>query len=193
MAREHDGIDLHLVCTGRMNEYWPTIEAEVRELNLERQVHVLGYIPEEHVRALYRLCAFTVFPSLFEGSGLPALEALAEGAPLACSNIPVLTDQVGGAAELFDPTSVESIAASLVKVTKDAEYRAELVTRATIQGQGKNWANVAQAIRALYRSLARVRLDPDDCRLLHTALDTGRVQGAESRGTDSASQFLHGL
>lgn len=162
LARERHGLTMDLVCTGRANEHWPTVAAEIKNLGLQEYVHWLGHVPAEHVRALYRLSDFTVFPTLFEGSGLPALEALAEGSALACSNIPVLREQVGEEADLFDPTSVESIASSLVRV---ATGRGRVPGRSVAQRQQDaltKWTQSARTYRALYRCLARVDLDPDD-------------------------------
>lgn len=180
LARERHGLTVDLVCTGRANEYWPTINAEIRDLGLQGHVRWLGHVPEQQVRALYRLSDFTVFPSVFEGSGLPALEALAEGSALACSDIPVLREQVGAEADLFDPTSVESIASSLARVATGRRRVPGRSVERRQQDALTKWTQSARTYRALYRSLARVNLDADDMAAVAAACYAGQTSSGAS-------------
>lgn len=182
------GRPLNLVLSGRQNEHWPEISAEIRRLGLEAQVTALGYIPGHHVRPLYRLAAFTVFPTLFEGGGIPAMEALTEGSPLTCSDLPVLKEQVCDAADLFDPHSVRSIADALLRLSSDNAYRDELSRRGKAIAQEVTWENAARTYRALYRNLANVPLGAADQALLResggdrpTRRGSAHSGGAKSR------------
>lgn len=160
---------IHLVLSGRQNEFWPEVAAEIHRLGLEAQLHPLGFIPSDHVRALYHLATFTVFPTLFEGGGLPAVEALAEGCALACSDLPVLREQVHDAALYFDPRSVDSIASSLLRLDTDEAEREELARRGRAVAEALSWAKTARIYRALYRRLATAALDETDKALLREA------------------------
>jgi glycosyltransferase involved in cell wall biosynthesis len=172
LALLRDNFDLRicLICTGRKNDHWPTIRSEISRLNLASQVQFLGYISQHHLSILYQRSLFTVFPTLFEGGGLPLLEAFHEGSALACSDIPVLAQQVGDAAVLFDPRSVESIANALRRLHSDANLRNILRERGSALVQQYSWDRTARTYRAIYRKLAAVPLADEDQRLLHAAL-----------------------
>lgn len=182
LLEERDGATIYLVCCGRQNDFWPAIEAEVRSLGLQDRVRFLGFVTDEYVRALYRLATATVFPTLFEGGGLPALEALSEGSALACSDIPVLTNQVRDAAALFDPTSVESIATALRRVWTDQEYRSSLVKRGKAIQSEKDWDTIARTYRALYRSLADHPLTCEEHELLRGAREDSPLGARTTSG-----------
>jgi glycosyltransferase involved in cell wall biosynthesis len=168
--RDRENLRLHLVCTGRRNEHWSHLAAKVRELDLSSQVQFLDYVPAAQLKALYHLAEFTVFPTLFEGGGLPLLEAFCEGSPLACSAIPVLVEQTGDAALLFDPLSVEGIAAALRQLHADPQLRATLRERGLVVAQHYTWERTARTYRALYRKLGSSPLTDEDHALIRTAM-----------------------
>src|SRR5438034_11632768 len=95
--RERHGTRMNLVCTGRKNEFWPTLHDQILRRDLSGQVFFLGYVGGSELRALYRLAEFAVHPSLFEGGSFPVLEAFQEGVPVACSAIPPLQEYGGDA------------------------------------------------------------------------------------------------
>ncbi len=80
----------------------------------------LGYLPEETLAVMYRLASAFVFPSLYEGFGLPPLEAMASGAPVVTSNVSSLPEVAGDAAQLVDPYDPEAIADGIYRVLTDA-------------------------------------------------------------------------
>ena len=164
--RDTQGLVVHLVCTGTQNQYYHEIQREVLRLSLEEQVRFIGFAEASVLRALYRLATFVVFPSLFEGWGFPPVEALSEGAALACSSIQPLTERVGDAAILFDPTSVESIAGAVGRLATDPKLRADLGWRGIEYGQRHSWDSCARSHRALYRLLGGVPLTDQDRSLL---------------------------
>lgn len=169
-ALRRSGHVLHLVLSGAQTPFWSEIQAEIGRLGLDDQITALGYVPQSDIRPLYRLAAFTVFPTLFEGYGLPAQEAITEGSPLACSNLPVLAERLGDAAEYFDPRSVNQIADSLLRLHSDPTYRSELRSRGTRIASAYSWENAARTYRALYRKLAGAPTHPTDTLLLEAVM-----------------------
>jgi glycosyltransferase involved in cell wall biosynthesis len=185
LLRDRDGERLHLVCTGRKNDFWPHVERRIRELDLQSLVTFLGYVPPIRLRALYRLAEFVVYPSLFEGGGLPVVEAFVEGAPLACANATCLPEQAGDAALLFDPLSVDSIAAALRALHRDRALRLQLRERGANRVRHLTWERTARHFRALYRSVGGQPLSQEDRELLaagqfsqQVALGTGGMSAA---------------
>ncbi len=166
LLRDRHGLSVNLVCTGRQNDFWPTIEEHMCELGLEEQVHFLGFVGPTELRALYHLAQFVVLPSLFEGGGFPVLEAFQERTPVACSAVTSLPEYGGDAVLLFDPTSVESIAEAMRRMNTDAKLRATLRRRGTARSRIFSCERLAKAYRALYRQVAGCPLSDGEHRLL---------------------------
>jgi len=167
--RDKTGLRISLVCTGsRYERHWPPIEACIAELKLWPQIKFLGFVPEDDLRAIYRLAHLLVLPTLFEANSLPIFEAWLEGVPVACSNIPALREQVGGAAHLFDPQQVASIADAVAKVSTDVAVQEELRARGFQRLKEFNWEYTAKTYRAVYRRAAGSPLTDED----HWLLDT---------------------
>jgi glycosyltransferase involved in cell wall biosynthesis len=170
--RERHGVRLNVVCTGRKNDFWPTIEAQLARLKLAEQVFFPGYVSGSELRALYHACEFVVFPSLFEGGGFPIVEAFQEGAPVACSAIPPLQEYGGDAVFMFDPSSVESIVQALVRLFSDSKLRATLTSRGGERATLFSWERTGRMYRALYRRVAGRALSQEDQQLLTENLRT---------------------
>jgi glycosyltransferase involved in cell wall biosynthesis len=160
------GERIDLVATGRQNEHYPAIKDRAIELGLADQVHFLGYVEPAVVDALYQRAAALVFPSLFEGWGLPVVEAFAYGVPVACSNVTVLPEVAAGAALLFDPIDVEGIAQAISKVLGDDALREELRRRGRARAAELSWTTTAGTCAALYRKILGMPLDAEASRLL---------------------------
>jgi glycosyltransferase involved in cell wall biosynthesis len=122
-ALRDSGHVVHVVCSGRQAHVWPSIQKRLHDLRLEGQVRFTGFVAAEELLALYRLAQFVVFPSLFEGAGLPVLEAMEQGVPVACSAIPPLREYAGDAALYFDPARPGEIAEALHRMSTDAAGR----------------------------------------------------------------------
>ena len=105
-----------LVLAGVRGFATPQVEAEIARLNLQKAVRVTGWISQESMYELYRTAAAAVYPSTFEGFGMPVLEAFASQVPLACSAIEPLTSLAAGHAVLFDPEDVDDLAGALERV-----------------------------------------------------------------------------
>jgi glycosyltransferase involved in cell wall biosynthesis len=160
------GSPLHVVCTGTLNSYWPTLRHRIEDLNLEEYVSFLGFIDSVELRALYQLAQFVVFPSLFEGAGLPVLEAFNEGVPITCSTSASIPEYAGDAALFFDPTSPESIAEALKDMMCDEQLRATLKKKGAERIKLFDWESIAKTYRALYRQVAGCQLSDEDMHLL---------------------------
>ena len=133
-----------LVCVGAP---WPGAEAifqRVEELDLEEQVIFTGYADYEDLPRLYSCAECFVFPSLFEGFGLPLLEAMSCHVPVACSNVSSLPEVAGEAAEYFDPEKPEAIAEAILNVCSCHERAEELVRLGKKRVAHFSWARCAQ-------------------------------------------------
>jgi len=124
-------------------------------LDLHDQVELLGYVPHEDVPALYSAAEAFVFPSLYEGFGLPPLEAMACGTPVACSNAASLPEVAGPAAVFFDPLDVLGMAATLGALLDDRELRAALRDRGLRRAALFSWEACARATVAIYEDAVR--------------------------------------
>lgn len=160
------GIEVPLVCSGNRNERYPGLIRHAAALGIEGQVQFLGFLGPLELQAVYRSATCLVFPTLYEGWGLPIVEAFAAGLAVACSNVTSLPALVGDAAIVFDPTSVEAIAAAIEQLWTDDGLRALLVERGRARVAEFDWGRTARTLRAHYRQLAGRPLDPDDLALI---------------------------
>lgn len=172
--REESAIHLSVVLTGLRNEYWPVIQRRVVSLGLQAQVRALDYVDDLVLASLYEGAAFLVFPSLYEGTGLPVLEAIARGMPIACSDIEVFREYASGAALYFDPSSTDSIANALKQMVSNPQVRAELAQKSRERADLFTADRVAKSYRALYRSVGDLPMDPEDRRLLAESFEAPR-------------------
>jgi glycosyltransferase involved in cell wall biosynthesis len=122
------------------------IDAKVTELGLEQAVVFPGFVPSELLPALYRGAELFVFPSLFEGFGIPVLEAMASGTPVCAADCSSIPEVVGDAGLLFDPASADAIAVSMGRLLDDADLRRQLVERGLAQAAGFSWDRTAAAV-----------------------------------------------
>jgi len=132
-----------------------TILASVERLGLNGAVRVLGHAPTEDVVALYNLADVVALPSLYEGFGLPVIEAMACGTPVVTSPNGSLAEIAGDAAEFVDPTQVESIAAGLQSVLSDRDRWAALHQAGLQRAAEFSWEATAEQTRRIYEAVAR--------------------------------------
>jgi glycosyltransferase involved in cell wall biosynthesis len=133
-------------------EFFATIE----RLGLQESVRYLGYVPVETLVSLYNAACALAFPSLYEGCGLPVLEAMACGTPVVTSCMGGLLEIAGNATECVEPTSVESIAHGLRRVVSSAERQAELRARGFEQAARFSWQTTSLRTRELYQMTKRL-------------------------------------
>ncbi len=124
---------------------------EVKRLGLERDVRFTGYVPDEDLPALYGAATAFVYPSLFEGFGLPPLEAMACGTPVICSNTSSLPEVVGDAAITVDPLATSDLADALRAVLDDADLRARLTHAGLQRAALFSWERTARETLEVYR------------------------------------------
>jgi glycosyltransferase involved in cell wall biosynthesis len=127
----------------------------VAALGLEDRVRFLGWVDEAHKPALYRGAACAVFASRYEGFGLPALEALACGAPLVASNSSSLPELVGDAGFALDPDDTPGLAGAILACLVDEDLAAELRRRGPVQAARFSWARTARETVVAYEEAAR--------------------------------------
>jgi alpha-1,3-rhamnosyl/mannosyltransferase len=140
-----------LLIAGQWDPRFPEARRRVEELGLADEALFLGPLADEDLPALYSGATVFVFPSLYEGFGLPVLEALACGVPVACADGSALPEIVGDAALRFDPTDTAAIAAALRRLLTDAELRADLRERGLRRASQFSWERAAQRTLELYR------------------------------------------
>jgi glycosyltransferase involved in cell wall biosynthesis len=140
-----------LVIAGK--EGWLTEElfAHIRRAGLEERLRFTGYIPEEDLAALYSSCTAFIYPSLYEGFGLPPLEAMASGAPVITSRIGSITEVVGQGALLIEPMDAAGLAASIVKLLEDERARERLRQKGRERAAEFTWEKTAAQTLEVYR------------------------------------------
>jgi len=144
-------IDINFVIVGvSLEPYHSELQTLVHRLDLENVVNFYGPIPMSDLPIIYNLADVFVFPSLYEGFGLPPLEAMASGCPVVTSNATSLLEVVRDAAEIVDPYDHESIAAGILKVLSDEPYRQHLVQKGLEQALRFNWEKTASDILEVY-------------------------------------------
>ncbi len=143
-----------LAIAGAWDDRYPDARRLSANLDLQDQVRFLGPIPEAHLPALYSGARFFIFPSLYEGFGLPVLEAMACGTAVACSNTSSLPEVAGEAALFFDPRSPDEIAHAIRQLWEDAPLRETLASAGVKRASEFSWRQCAAQTLALYRQLA---------------------------------------
>ncbi len=143
----------HLVIAGYWDLRYPEAQQRAQKLGLE-DVHILGPIAESDLPVLYSGADLFVFPSLYEGFGLPVLEAMACGTPVTCSARSSLLEIAGKAAAFFDPVKTESITSTLAGLLRDPQYRAHLTQLGLEQARKFSWQQTARLTLDVYRQAA---------------------------------------
>lgn len=136
--------DMHLIFTGNLNR---ELASCIAQFHLGERVHLIGNVPEAELPALYRGAHALVFASLYEGFGLPILEAMACGTPVMTSNVTAMPEIAGGAACLVDPTSLEDISAGIEQITSDSCLREQLREKGLARAAQFSWECTAHAVR----------------------------------------------
>jgi glycosyltransferase involved in cell wall biosynthesis len=132
------------------------IHPRMLELGLtEKEVKFLGFVPEEDMPMLYSGALAFVFPSLYEGFGLPLVEAMACGTPVVASDVSSVPEVVGGAGVLVRPESPDELAAAIFRVSTDAELRVALVKKGLERARGFRWQFAAQQVLKVFESIPR--------------------------------------
>ncbi|HUV89366.1 MAG TPA: glycosyltransferase family 1 protein, partial [Anaerolineae bacterium] len=142
-----------LVVVGARRWKYTQIMNTVQELNLERHVIFTGHVPDADLPALYSGADLFVFPSLYEGFGLPPLEAMACGTPVVTSNTSSLPEVVGDAAITVDPYDVEALTEAMRRVLSDADLADDLRQRGLERAARFSWDQAARETIDVYREV----------------------------------------
>jgi glycosyltransferase involved in cell wall biosynthesis len=142
--------DLRLVLIGDDVSRYGSLRRTVEEAGVRPDVRFFGFVPHRTLAALYRMASVFAFPSLYEGFGLPPLEAMACGTPVVTSRLSSLPEVVGDGALLVDPYSEEEIAAGIARLLDDGELRHALIERGLARAATYSWERSARAIHAGY-------------------------------------------
>ncbi len=152
--------DLRLIIIGDEIARQPALRQAVIQSRVEAAVRFLGFVPIETLRAFYQLTSAFVFPSLYEGFGLPPLEAMACGAPVVCSNVSSLPEVVGDAAVKVNPENVFDIARGIREVLLDPALRQRLVLQGFEQVKKFSWERAAREVHRAYLEIASYKKRP---------------------------------
>lgn len=153
--------ELRLIVIGDEISRHPDVRRAVIHSRVEHCVRFLGFIPLETLRIFHELATAFVFPSLYEGFGLPPLEAMASGTPVIASAVSSLPEVVGGAAMLVNPENVFDIARGISEVLLDQALREELIVKGRRQAARFSWARTAEEVLKLYQDLATGGVRPN--------------------------------
>ena len=149
------GLDhLKLVLIGDEISKYTALRRAVHKYQLHKYVRFLGYLPEETLAVMYRLAGVFVFPSLYEGFGLPPLEAMASGTPVVTSNVSSLPEVAGDAAVLVDPYDPRAISDGIYRVLTDERLRRDLRHKGVARAGQFSWEQSVRRVRAIYAEVS---------------------------------------
>ncbi len=151
-ARGFDRVKL-LIIGDQVTKY-AALRRAVHRCKLHTHVRFFGFVPDRMLAVLYRLADAFVFPSLYEGFGLPPLEAMASGTPVITSNVSAMPEVVGDAALLVDPYDTGAIAGALERVLADPALRADLSARGLARAREFSWERSIRRIRDVYQEVS---------------------------------------
>ena len=149
---------VQLVVVGKPPLGGESLVALARTLGIENKVSFTGYLKEEEKAHVLQHARMLVFPSLYEGFGLPVIEAMSCDVPVACSNLAALPEVAGNAARLFDPRSVHEITAAIEEVFSDEPLRARLIGAGRINARRFSWERTARLTLQVYRYAAGAKV-----------------------------------
>jgi glycosyltransferase involved in cell wall biosynthesis len=145
---------LKLVMIGDEISRYSSLRRAVHRHQLHKYVRFLGYLPEATLAVMYRLAGVFVFPSLYEGFGLPPLEAMASGTPVVTSNVSSLPEVAGDAAVLIDPYDPASIAGGIEQVLTNETLRHDLRQKGLARARQFSWEQSVRRVREIYEEVS---------------------------------------
>jgi glycosyltransferase involved in cell wall biosynthesis len=154
LVRHHPQLPHRLVLVGKDTWFGPRVRKAAQQSAAADRIHFTGFVADDDLLALYGACDLFVFPSFYEGFGLPILEAMACGRALACSNTSAMPEVADAAGILFDPASREQIVRAMRDVLLDAELRARLERLGQNRASLFSWKETARRHLAVYYEVA---------------------------------------
>lgn len=154
-ASRHLDTELELLILGTPAPFSPPVDIEgtARRCGIEDRVIRVDFVSERDLLLLYNACGLFVYPSLYEGFGLPVIEAMACGTPVACSRATSLPEVAGEAVVYFDPTKVEEIADAIVRILSDAALRRELSKAGIERASTFSWRRAARETLEVFKAV----------------------------------------
>jgi glycosyltransferase involved in cell wall biosynthesis len=149
--------DLRLIIIGDEISKYPAVRRAVIQTRVENAVRFLGFVPFETLRMFYEAAAAFVFPSLYEGFGMPPLEAMACGTPVVTSNVSSLPEVVGDAAVLVNPENVFDIARGIREVLVNEDLRAGLIRKGFERARRFSWEATSRQVLDVYQEVGGAR------------------------------------
>ncbi len=147
-----EDFDLDLLLVGPQKWASKELESFIDKANLSNRIHLTGYVPENDLLKLYRYAKVFVYPSLYEGFGLPVIEAMSCNTPVVASNIPVMKEIADGAAVLIDPYNSDDIASGIRKIISNPAFADDLRKRGLKRASNFSWLETAKQTLSVYES-----------------------------------------
>ena len=137
--------------TGKQQPHFDRVQAVIRELGMRDEVIFTDYVGLDTLYALYEMASAVVLPTLFEGgTGIPLLEAMAKGKPVAAARVCEIPETLAEAGLLFDPYSESEISSTIERLWESADLRSRLAEKARRSNSGRSWARFAEATEAAF-------------------------------------------
>ncbi len=165
ILKREQGIAPHVYFTGSYTEHRLSLDKLAKELKVSEQLHFLGFVTPAELQAIFHTAAAMIYPSRFEGFGLPILEAFQARLPVLSSNATTLPEVGRNGALYFDPDSPSDLSALMAKLLNSSELRQDLVAKGTLLLSQYSFRDTAASFRALYAKTAALsaqnhRLNP---------------------------------
>lgn len=157
LMAQHPHLPHHLVFVGKETWYSKVLHRAAQRSSAAGRVHFTGFVEDHDLRQFYGACDLFVFPSFYEGFGLPILEAMACGRAVACSSATAMPEVANAAGILFDPYSVPEMSRAMGDVLLDEEMRARLERLGTQRAASFTWERAARSTLDVYYEVAGVR------------------------------------
>lgn len=155
LKKQKDFDNIKLVIAGKKGWLFESIFDLVNKLGLNNQVIFTDYVDEIDKPIIYNMAKLFVFPSLYEGFGIPVLEAMASSVPVITSNVSSLPEVAGDAAILVDPKDIGGIAKNMIKILSDDHFKNELVRKGHTQAQKFTWEASAEKLYNIYKEVMK--------------------------------------
>jgi glycosyltransferase involved in cell wall biosynthesis len=177
----HPELNHHLVIAGQNTWFTPKVRAAAQASGLASRIHFTGFVNDADLVRLYNACDCFVFPSFYEGFGLPILEAMASGRAVACSNTSAMPEVADGAGLLFDPRNPASIARAIGDILLDSELRQRMEGRGLQWAAHFNWRKSALATLDVYREVVGSAVDESGIAATPMPMARSSVRSARKR------------
>jgi glycosyltransferase involved in cell wall biosynthesis len=154
LIRENPQFPHHLLLAGKETWFAEKVRTAARQSGAASRIHFAGFVSDEDLLQLYNACEFFIFPSYYEGFGLPSLEAMACGRAVASSNTSAMPEVIDGAGILFDPYDDDQMMRAMVDLIVDAELRTRMERLGQKRASYFTWHKTAQQTLAIYHAVA---------------------------------------